>query len=232
MISHHHKTIFVHIPKCGGQSVEQMYLDDLGLTWETRGPLLLRRNEDPNIGPPRLGHLIASEYVGLGHISQNDFDAFYKFAVVRDPYKRVLSTYNYLMPKVASSDIAGRLLGERRAKKYLGGKPVDLDRFIHEWLPAQLQPSPQTQFWFVRTQFDYVADAAGNVMVDDVIKLEEIGQKIDAVRERSGLTATLPHRNKSKNSASLQDFAPDHLKKIEELYAVDFEAFGYPILSE
>ena len=32
MISHEHKTVFIHIPKCGGQSVETCFLDDLGLS--------------------------------------------------------------------------------------------------------------------------------------------------------------------------------------------------------
>jgi len=42
MISHKHKTVFVHIPKVAGQSVEQMYLADLGLNWSERAVLLLR----------------------------------------------------------------------------------------------------------------------------------------------------------------------------------------------
>ena len=53
MISHKHKTIFVHIPKTGGQSVESVFIEDEGLTWDTRAPLLLRRNDD---GFPDLWH--------------------------------------------------------------------------------------------------------------------------------------------------------------------------------
>jgi hypothetical protein len=32
MISHPHRTLFVHIPKCGGQSVEHAFLNALSLT--------------------------------------------------------------------------------------------------------------------------------------------------------------------------------------------------------
>ena len=36
MISDKYKCIFVHIPKVAGQSIEHVFLDLHGLTWETR----------------------------------------------------------------------------------------------------------------------------------------------------------------------------------------------------
>ena len=51
MISHKHKTVFVHIPKVAGQSVEQMYLADLGLNWSERAVLLLRPKLNTEKGP-------------------------------------------------------------------------------------------------------------------------------------------------------------------------------------
>ena len=43
MISKAHKTIFVHIPKVAGQSIETMFLNDLNLKWDERSKLLLRK---------------------------------------------------------------------------------------------------------------------------------------------------------------------------------------------
>jgi len=63
LISHHDKCLFVHVPKCAGQSVEMFFLDRIGLDWERRAPLLLRPNDVPALGPPRLAHLKAAEYV-------------------------------------------------------------------------------------------------------------------------------------------------------------------------
>ena len=57
MISHPHRTVFVHIPKCGGQSIETAFLADLGLGWKSRAPLLMGANDRPELGPPRLSHL-------------------------------------------------------------------------------------------------------------------------------------------------------------------------------
>ena len=95
MICHDFRTIFVHVPKTAGQSVEMVFLNKLNLTWEQRAPLLLRPNSDPAKGPPRLAHLYASEYVSCGHISDEDFARYFKFSVVRNPWARAVSVYKF-----------------------------------------------------------------------------------------------------------------------------------------
>jgi hypothetical protein len=47
VICHPYRCVFVHVPKSAGISIEHVFLGLLGLTWETRGPLLLRHNNDP-----------------------------------------------------------------------------------------------------------------------------------------------------------------------------------------
>src|SRR5689334_2187766 len=69
MLSHRFQTIFIHVPKTAGQSVERVFLEKHGLTWETRSELLLRENPDPSLGPRRLAHLYAREYVDKGYVS-------------------------------------------------------------------------------------------------------------------------------------------------------------------
>ena len=70
MISIKHKIIFIHIPKCAGQSIENIFLRDLGLSWKERYPLLLRPRKPNEKGPERLAHLYAEEYLSLIHISE------------------------------------------------------------------------------------------------------------------------------------------------------------------
>ena len=74
MISHQHETIFIHIPKCAGTSIERVFLDDLNVTWQNRGPLLLRKNENHEVGPPRLAHVTCNEYTKFHYISKNYFE--------------------------------------------------------------------------------------------------------------------------------------------------------------
>jgi len=95
MISHKYKCIFVHIPKVAGQSIESFFIEKHGLTWNNRAPLLLRVNENPELGPPRLAHLNLYKYLEYQYISQDLFDKYYKFSFVRNPWARTVSFYNY-----------------------------------------------------------------------------------------------------------------------------------------
>lgn len=103
MISHSHKVIFIHVPKCAGQSIEMIFLKDLGLTWEFRAPLLLRPKSREELGPERLAHLFANEYVKFGYIEASKFNDYFKFAIIRDPIDRILSELNYRQVKRRSS---------------------------------------------------------------------------------------------------------------------------------
>ena len=95
MISIKHNIIFIHIPKCAGQSIENIFLKDLGLTWQERHPLLLRPRTGKEKGPERLAHLYAEEYFKFGFISKEAYDKFFKFTIIRNPIDRFLSEINY-----------------------------------------------------------------------------------------------------------------------------------------
>lgn len=226
MISHAFRCIFVHCPKVAGQSVEQAFVDAEDLTWETRESLLLRRNRDPAAGPPRLAHLRAAEYVACGHVDQATFDAYFKFAFVRDPYERVRSFH-----------------------RYLGGPdPTSLSDFVTGRLANDLWT---TKHWFVRPQADFVHDDAGRLLVDFVGRFESLQADFARVASQVGLPdSRLPRRNVSSGAGpravrklrsiarrlgvgtparaahALMDAAA--LDVVEDLFAADFGAFAYP----
>jgi hypothetical protein len=215
MLSHQHKTIFVHIPKCGGQSIETMFLDDLGLNWKSRAPLLLRANNDPKLGPPRLAHLLANEYVHFNYVTEDQFSEYFKFSYVRSPYSRAISLYNYLDVKMS------------------------LDKFIHEWLPEQFGMADtykeyphefQGEYYFVRPQADYIFDENGNMLVDRCYRLEDIKSNHHEVLALMKKEASLKHVNSTtKKGASVKDLTPAMRSIIAELYAVDFQKLTYDL---
>ena len=235
MISHQHKAIFVHIPKCAGQSIEHMFLEDLGLSWEERAPLLLRTNKDSDLGPPRLAHLLARDYVRLGHIAQEIFDNYFKFAVIRDPYDRAVSTYNYLnisIPKVFRSN---SVFINRVSKRIFGQKLISFDEFITDFLPEVFflgdERGEKSKFWFVRQQSDYIFDVAGASLIDRLIRFEALSAEVEDIRGCCGLQSDLKHVNKTKaetkTKIKTQNLSSKHLDTIEELYKEDFELLGY-----
>lgn len=213
MISHFHRTVFVHIPKCGGQSIESVFLADLGLIWELRAPLLLRPNDDPRLGPPRLAHLLARDYARYHYLSDELFQSYYSFSVLRDPVARVISLYNYMR----ISDTQQR--------------PLSFDVFLRNWLVGQLefrnadavkQNAPSNSFHFVRPQVDFIIGPDGKTMVKDLFLLEEIGSSFAIIKDRAKLRGELEHKNKSTTVFKRSDLTPEHLQLIHHLYAPDF----------
>lgn len=167
MISHRHRCIFVHIPKCGGQSTETLFLRDVGLSWEQRAPLLMRPAVAGELGPPRLAHLLASDYVALHHISQDLFDAYFKFSVVRDPFQRAESTYRFLKMDVLMS----------------------FDRYAQEYLPAAAGRSDHLMHWFIRPQVDFLFDG-DRLLVDRIIRLENLDSEMPELARSLGVADT------------------------------------------
>lgn len=178
MICHQYKCIFVHIPKNAGQSVEHVFLNSLGLTWETRGPLLLRNNKREEIGPPRLAHLKAGEYVRFRYLSQELFDQYFKFAFVRNPWSRLVSIY-----------------------KHLGySKKCDFTSFVNDEFRNKIFRSKS---WFVGPQSDFVYAKDGRLLVDYIGRFEDLQKGVDYVSQKTGLPPTqLPHINESNSKQS------------------------------
>ena len=210
MISHQHKVIFVHIPKTGGQSIEQMFLDDLGLDWAGREPLLLRPNVDPEKGPQRLAHLYADEYVKYGYVTQEQFDSYLKFAVVRDPYARIVSEYFF------------------RFRKSAFWKRPTASTFVAQTFDTDYSDTAR----HLATQARYVMDADGKMLVDRILKLENLKAEIGPLsQEIFGEARPAPHRNKSRLAGTRKKARI--LAQVEaiiaEKYRVDFEAFDYPV---
>ncbi|MEX5730248.1 hypothetical protein Ga0609869_003601 [Rhodovulum iodosum] len=203
MISRKHKTIFVHIPKAAGQSVEHVFLQECGLDWDSRAPLLLRRNDDRSQGPTRLAHLYAREYVACGHVTQAEFDSYFKFAIVRNPYDRLLSEYRYRNPR-------------RTPLWWFLLKP-----WRDDWKDPVRHRVPQVRF---------LHDGQGRLLVDRVIRFERLAEEMPEVFERAlGQRRALPARNVSDKRPDLARKGLSRLHRwiIRWRYAEDFRVLGY-----
>jgi len=163
MLSHEHKCIFVHIPKAAGISIEQVFLDALGLDFARRDSLLLGIVNRGRTGPKILSHLTAREYVEFGYVSPETFDAYFKFTFARNPYDRVYSFYQYL--------------GYARL--------VSFETFILHELP-RLFGDPLLDY-FIKPMSSYVYGESGTLLVDFVGKLETIDEDFGQVARRLNL---------------------------------------------
>jgi hypothetical protein len=232
MIDRKHDAIFVHVPKTGGQSVEKVLLELNGLKWEERAPMLLRKNADPAVGPERLAHITAAEYVSLGHVTREDFDRMFKFAFVRNPWSRMVSAYLY-------RDLEHDMSFARFVEQFLDYD----DRFLNDTRHAM-------------PQAEYLYDEEGTLLVDFVGRFERIAADFAEATEQMGLgRLDLPHKNKSDNlslflrgprsfakrtlkstfksrkedrrSHYSEYYTPELRDRVGEFYARDVELFDY-----
>ena len=227
MISHKHRCVFIHLPKCGGQSIEDVFISDCGLGWDSREPLLLRKNENKKVGPPWLAHLTYREYLDYSYLSPDLMGEYFKFTVVRNPYDRLVSIY-----------------------KYLGYCYVmSFSDFINNEMTAQLNRNSARNYFF-KPQVDFLVNDKGDISVDEVVHLERISEQMPAIFSRFGVNMkSVPHVNASPESDikfclknkikylkkgvfSLKmkhqvEWSSDLRKTVLKFYKCDFEAFGY-----
>jgi len=218
--------LFVHVPKTAGQSVEQFFMDRLGLSWETdRDQLLLGNNTNPAKGTEKLSHLSAAEYTDCGYLAREEFDSLFKFSFVRNPWERIVSEYRY--------------------RNYFHHRSFG-DFLLHR-LP---EPGWTDKYRHVMPQYEMLHDTDGRLLVDFVGRFETLQQDFDQVCGKLGISdSRLPHRNPSdKKSRNLKrkirnwlylngENRKDNYREfydsettaiVGDLYRKDIEAFGYP----
>jgi hypothetical protein len=225
MICRDYNCLFVHIPKTGGQSIEQFFMDLLHLDWDKdRTALNLQRNDDPARGTEKLAHLSAAEYVDCGYVSREEYSGFFKFSFVRNPWSRILSEYRY--------------------RNYF--HHLSFRDFVLNKMP---KPGWDDKYRHVMPQYDMLYDQQGNLLVDFVGRFETLQQDFDRVCEHLGITdSLLPHRNPSdKKSRDLKrkirnylymngenqrrgvaEFYDDETRAaVAEYYRRDIKTFGF-----
>ncbi len=109
MISHKHKCIFIHIPKCAGSSVEKAFSlynptntanYEAVIGWCYKNKLLMQ-------------HATPQQLLDYNLISTKQWNSYYKFVIYRNSWDKALSDYMYLNQ---TSNLLGRF------DSYLEGK--------------------------------------------------------------------------------------------------------------
>ncbi|MCT8341114.1 sulfotransferase family protein [Flavobacteriaceae bacterium TK19130] len=195
MIVHEFKTVFVHVPKAAGQSVENFLLSLLDKNRQEHGAeYLLRPNTDERKGPPRLAHLTAEEYTKLGYISKADYESYYTFTVVRNPWSRMVSFYKY------------------RGFNSL----IDFNTFVQRYVPSYFEK----EYWFYRPQVDFIYGEEEELLVDKIAKLESLDTDFKQVADALSLAEhTLPKSNHSERKGLVSRKSWNLLKKHPDIIA-------------
>jgi hypothetical protein len=208
MISDRHRFIYVHTPKSGGSSIEEVLLkneieiDDVNFQkkfWADNLSIKLKKKffigkTDQKFAPHHYTtEMLKTEY-------PNKFKNYFKFTFVRNPWDKVVSEWLYFKKIDPEYNFAFK---ESINNKSYWNKPYPFEE--HTW--------SQVEF---ASECDYVG------------RFESLQKDFDTVCEMVGITKQkLPHRNKSKCKNYIDYYDDESKEMVAKKYAKDIEYFGY-----
>lgn len=194
--------LFIHIPKTAGNSVMQAF----GVGWDDHMDLERYRE--------KLG---AQTLAGA-----------FKFTIIRNPWDRLLSEYNFQRKKSQRADTVRLFLT----------KPDGTERTFREWMThAFAHPEEHhAKQWGGKTsahihrlspQVDWVS-LDGKLAVDFVGRIESLQKDFDEIRARLSLPARrLARRNWKLHWHYSRYYDAETRDLAARYYARDIDAFGY-----
>ncbi len=207
MISHNYKCIFVHIPKTGGSSIENVI-------WPLKSDRVVENLWMGLVRP----YYNKYQMDGLQHLTSNQiktevgskvFSSYYKFSVVRNPWEKAVSQFIYTKHK----------------RKDLR-KIIDMTKWTSFEKYLNLISENEHTHWM--KQVNFICDKNGTIMVDKIIRFENIEKEFELIRQHLGIqNITLPHVNKSKRKHYTKYYNKRTIQIISNLYKEDIELFNY-----
>lgn len=189
--------VFVHIPKAAGTSVYETYKEQGMLRWGHN-----TRDAEFLTFPNRDLAKDASDPVS--------------FTIVRNPWDRVLSAYNYL--KQGGNCPEDAVEAEDYVLPYQG---------FQDFVEKGLEKAMQEQLHFL-PQLYWIKQEDGTVAVDHVLKYESIATDLPKLLASLGLNpCTLKWENKSKHSPYQYYYNERSIEIVEHLYQEEIKAFDY-----
>ena len=187
------RSIFVHVPKCGGRSIAKaLYKDE------------------------HVGHATHRQYRIL--FSKEEYRSYYKFAIVRNPWDRLVSAFHYL--KGGGNGPDDQLWADENLKPF-----EDFDTFVREWLPGKKLNSI---YWHFMTQTHFTHTESGTNELDFIGHFETLEDDYNTIAKRLGIETRLPALNASKRRTDFRSYYTDNTAEIAaKSYQVDIDAFGY-----
>jgi len=188
------KCIFIHIPKCAGVSVSNALFGNLGG-----------------------GHTSVREYQMI--FNKAEFEEYFKFSFVRNPWDRLVSTYFFL--KEGGLNEQDRDWARNNLMAYNG-----FDSFVKGWLNRK---NIHSYAHFI-PQYEFLCLPGSHVpQVDFIGYFENFGRDFAYVADKLGIHPDLQHKNCSATrSKDYKDYYTAETRDmVYKVYKEDIEIFGY-----
>ena len=204
IISHKHRFIFFAVPKTATHAIRQALREHMGEgDWEQQVLFGRQALPIPELAKLQHGHISAQQL--RPHIDPDQWDGYFKFGFVRNPFDRYVSTCFFLnRQNPAFADQAVPFM--KRA--------LDIPRFRGRVL--------------VQPQVRQLAGEDGKIALDYVGRYESLQHSYDHICETIGIQSTDLARKNTSEHKSYTEYYDDDLKdKVASFYTTDLDEFGY-----
>lgn len=216
IISHKHKFIFIHIPKCAGSSIARSLREYYGYDEKLDNADLNefamfrcdRKYGNADYLNEHSTYNEVKEYFDNNNLNINDY---FKFSFVRNPWARRMSQYKY----------GRRMFKKTNAEWTQKYDKLSFCEFIKMHCDCQLN-------WISKEAFPPSSKKKHEVAIDYIGRCENLQEDFNNVCDKIGIPhRQLPHSNKTKHKHYTEYYGDETREIVAETTAKDIEYFGY-----
>lgn len=210
IISEKHKAIFVHIQKTGGISMQSALKEAC-----VDSRRLLGR------------HSHVSE--GIRELGRDNWNSYYSFAFVRNPWDRLVSWYSMIQEKKNMLPFWKQWQKEPFKSPFHNQvirESHDFESFLYNCTDVVYSNKCHKSYAF--NQVDYISDSEGNIAVNFVGKFENLSNDHSSIFDHLKLNFNpLPSKNSSRHKHYSQYYTSETRDLVAKRFHKDIETFNY-----
>ena len=185
-----HHCIFIHITKTAGTSVAKGLFGYLPY------------------------HYTAIDYRVI--YGRKEFNTYFKFAFVRNPWDRLYSAYRYL--KSGGWNAEDKIWYESNIAEY-----DNFNDFVTKWLTT----SNINKHLHFMPQCHFICDSNDKILVDYLAYFETINDDFDRIANKLNIKAALKHHNANPAGSYIHTYNDETRNIVANVYSKDIALFGY-----
>tara|TARA_B100000787_G_scaffold108207_1_gene80389 strand:+ start:487 stop:1128 length:642 start_codon:yes stop_codon:yes gene_type:complete len=208
VISKKNKVIFFHLPKNAGTSISNLLLknESYYFSWVILSKILRRFSKKDNFFfdnfQKKIHFFRSHETVKSiqNKISSKIFDNYFKFAIVRNPYSRFVSRYNY-------------------TKLVTKNKNIKFSEFVKEYVELGM---------ITDQQYKFLLNNNGDIGVNKILKFENISKDINEIANRISVNPNKLYKMNVSTHDNYKEYYDTETKNIVENFCKeDLNFFNY-----
>ena len=206
-ISHKHKFVFIAVTKTASSSIRSAIYNFVNLS-----PTDFGEDVTPHITSVDL----KKKFIEKGW----DWDEYFKFVFVRNPWDRIVSQFEYKRKYIETHIVDQLKKGDR--KYNFTQKLLNFRGFLDH-----LVMTNENKDLYLK-QVDWIFDKNKKNLVDFVGRFENLQEDFNIVCDKIGIPhRQLPHQNKTHHKHYTEYYDDETRSIVAEKYAKDIEYFGY-----